>query len=230
MSLETVAKLDRLLTQVSLASGIPYGILRGSSRQMFHVEYRWAFMLLALRSGATCREIASFLYRDPATVHHGIEQAGRLMEENGEFARLMLDLEREILTASKTSTPSKPKPVLSPMHVTRPLRSDKLNKSVVAEAARRFTDLLEELRSSRRMTEYEMLVFLRETGAHCMGHYQQLRILRRMRGEEADPYNDERGLEAWLSVGEFDHERLPQPRRTHPKRNRRPAPPVLEAV
>lgn len=229
MPAETVTTLDWILTQVSLASGVPYGRLRGSSRNMFHVENRWAFMLLAHNAGATDRAIGAFLYRHPDTIRHGIDQAGKLLQENREFARLVLDIERERQLIGKSPT-QKPKTTLLPMEVSRPSRGHKLNSSVVADAARRFTALLEDLRTSRNMTEYEMLVFLRETGAHCMGHYKQLRILRRMRGDEADPYNDESSFEAWLSVEEFNHERLPQARRTHPARNRRSPSPVLEAV
>ncbi len=219
-------QLLRLLGDVSQATGVKTATLLGRSRHQPVTDARFLFIHVAVHHVAAREQVAEFLRRDRTTIDHALRVVASLIKTNpaSNLATLAEALSQPPVHQVHPVHPTFPhlfQPA-TPMITKRAPRGHKLQVDVVADAAREFTALLDRFVQDPRVTDIEVMRFLKETGIHCHSHYTDIRAWRRREGLEVDPGNDCRGLEAFLAMAE-DHADHPQPQPTYPPRNPRPA-------
>jgi hypothetical protein len=215
------AQLTLLLEQTADATGVPTATIRGRSRQAGHVQARFAFIWTASHHAATRHQVATFLGRDRTTILHATATVSDLLKASpeGPFSQLIQDLSHD---ATQRHCPTNQSiPLATTMTVRTAPKDHTLDVTIVADAARAFTAQMEGMLAREDVTDLEVMTFLRETAAHCRSHYIDIRSSRRRQGLEADPYNHDRGLEAWIDMDETKAEAPPAPHRTHPPRSQR---------
>jgi hypothetical protein len=219
-------QLLRLLSDVSQATGIKSATILGRSRHQPVADARFLFVHVAAHHAATREQIAEFLRRDRTSIDHALRVVAALIETQPDSNMATLV---EALSQDATSQiPSVPQihhhlhQPTTPMITKRAPADHKLRIDLIADAAREISSVLEKFSQAPGVTDLETLVLLRETAAHCMSHYTDVRCYRRREGHEPDPYNDCKGLEAWISLAENAAD-PPAPQRLHPARNPRPA-------
>lgn len=229
LPLELRKELLSLLGAVCEATGARTSSVLGRSRRQSTCDTRAAFVhLAAATTAATTAQIAEFLRRDRTSIDHLKKVAEAHIAQYPQFAVTITLLLQERQPPVHSVHPHLHQPA-KPMNLRRATPNHKLNVYHIAQAAREIHAVLERFAADPLTTDLEALVLLRETGSHCMSHYGDIRNHRRIDGLEADPHNDDRGLESWLSLAEITAD-PPKPQRTHPPRNPRPAGATLQAI
>ncbi len=221
-------QLLQLLQSVSRATGVPTASLLGRSRHAKVTQARSIFAFLATRLGISTAQTGEFLRRDRSAIQHAIRtiEAELLLNPDAHPISLIPHLLQDHI-------PTPPVHQIHPhlhqptklMTLRRPPKSHRLDVAHVADAARKFQAALSAFAADERTTELEALVFLRETAAHCMAHYTAIRTSRRIACLEADPYNEDRGLESWIDLAETAAEVRPPTAPTRRATHARPPPP-----
>lgn len=232
-------RLLKLLQSVSRATGVPTASILGRSRHAKVARARAIFTWIAVEEQIQREQIGQFLRRDRSTISHALTEIKHyaLHEASPYEVEVLLAL---FQTHNHCAIPGLPSPQVHPVHqvhphlhqptnpMTVPTAPAKhtLNVTHIAQAARDIQSVLDRFAADPLTTDLEALVLLRETSSHCMSHYSDIRTRRRMAGLEADPHNDNRGLESWIAMAETAAE-APTPKRTHPPRNIIPAAPAF---
>lgn len=227
--------LLRRIQEISATTGVKASAILGRSRHQKVAEARALFVWLAdVTTSATTEQIAEFIHRDRTTVIHLMKVGQALIEQRPVSAAagsaIRLRQEIQFIPPPQPIPSALTVPQIHP-HLHQPAKpmtlrtatpNHKLNVPHIAQAAREIQAVLDRFAADPLTTDLEALVLLRETSSHCMSHYGDIRTRRRMAGLEADPHNDNRGLESWIAMAETAAD-APAPKRTHPARNVIPA-------